>query len=112
MSIDKLKLYRQEILVAKNDYDDLLSPFADDKNSELIEKQKNRKLKKILKLYEKKDKEIEKVKDCELRVILTYVMQGWSIRKIAKEMHYSKSAIWKKIKKYKGEQNENSRPND
>lgn len=97
------KLYEKEIEIAKLDYNDLIDPFRNDTNKEIIEKQKNKKIKKILKMYIERDKKLESIKDNEERVIMTYIAHGYSLRKIAKTMHYSHTAIWKKIKKYKGQ---------
>ena len=67
----------------------------------------------MLKLYSIQEKMIDGIEDRELRLIIRYRVKGWSIRKIAKELHYSKSVIFRKIKNYyKGKNNEDSRADD
>lgn len=100
MSNLTIKILQKEIDVISKDYDDLINPFCKDKNTKNIEKKKNEKVKKLCELYDSKEKELEKIKDNEIRLIMRYRLKGYSIRKIAKELHYSHTMIWKKIKMY------------
>ena len=100
MSDLTIKTIQKEIDVISRDYDNLINPFYKDKNNKKIEKEKKEKIDKLLVLYNEKEKELDKIQDDETRLIMRFKLRGYSIRKIARELHYSHTMIWKKIKMY------------
>ena len=98
--INNTKILQKEIEQISEDYDSLINPFYKDKNNKKVVKERKEKIEQLLGLYNDKEKELEKIQDDETRLIMRFKLKGYSIRKIARELHCSHTTIWKKIKMY------------